>query len=560
MIKTRIVSSLEKVMPCGHVEDYARLGRISVLRGERLSLQLVCELVCHEEGNNFSVLMAPTIEGPLAPYATVREVRAVPSMNNGRATVDSDYITRSPALIPDVLKPLPYRGALVVPPYCLATLWIEIAIPEDCETVGETSLGITLVRKYPDPARVDPEPLTLREEITVEVINAVLPPQKLLFTQWFHSDCLADYYGVAKWSDEHFKILRRFAEVAKRRGFRMLFTPLVSPPLDNSYDTRDLQLADVTLKDGEYHFGWEKLDRYLAIVDEVGIEFLEIGHLFTQGGAVFATKVMGTVDGEYRRLFAKDTPCDDPEYTRFLRALLTSFLAHMKARGDDHRCYFHISDEPTREHLPTYLRAKATVADLLEGYPLMDALSHYEFYESGAVKKPIVLLDHLHEFVEHEVEGLWTYNCLAPDNGYSNRFIAMTSARNRSISLLLYKYSIEGFLHWGYNFYYNSGSADLINPFLDSASSDIFPSGDAFSVYPGHGGEPWESIRLLSFHEALQDLSAFALCESLYSRKEVLSLLEEELGAAINTRTYVNEAARMHAIRERINAMIRARV
>lgn len=400
----------------------------------------------------------------------------------------------------------------------------------------------------------------MERSLTVDVIDVALLPQTILFAQWLHADCLADYYHVEKWSDAHFDIIEKFTRTAKKNGIRMLYTPLISPPLDNTYDTRDLQLADVEKTEHGYAFGWEKLDRYIDIADRAGIEFFEIGHLFTQGGAACATKVMGKANGEYVRLFPKDTPCDDPEYTKFLRAMLSSFLAHMKARGDDGRCYFHISDEPNGEQLESYMRAKSTVADLLEGYPLMDALSHYEFYESGAVAKPIVLLDHLHEFIEHGVENLWTYNCLVPDHGYSNRFLSMTSARNRSISLLLYKFCIEGFLHWGYNFYNNSGSADCINPFLDTTSGGLFPSGDAFSVYPGEGGEPLESIRLLTFHEALQDLSAYALCEALYSRDEVLAALEDEIGDTIRTTTYINDAAAMMRLRERINQMIKERI
>ena len=340
----------------------------------------------------------------------------------------------------------------------------------------------------------------------------------------------------------------------------MLLTPLVSPPLDNEYDTRDLQLARVSVTGGEYSFSWERLERWIEICDRVGIEYFEVGHLFTQGGARFATKVMGEVDGEYRRLFSKDTSCDDPEYTRFLRAMITSFLGYMRARGDDRRCYFHISDEPSGEQLPIYERAKATVADLLSDYVIMDALSHYEFYESGAVKKPVVILDHLDEFIQHGVGDLWTYNCCAPASGYSNRFLQMTLSRGRSISLLLYKFNIEGFLHWGYNFYNNSGSADAINPFLDTTSGGIFPSGDPFSVYPGVGGEPLESMRLLSFHSAIEDLSAFRLCESLYSRDEVIAVLEDEIGGEIKTSTYINESTRMLHLRERINAMIKAKI
>ena len=560
MIRTKIISNLEKVLADGSFEDYPRIERLSALRGERLSFQIVCELKLSESGTNFSQLFTPNIEGTLAKYATIRQVRHVPATLNGRATPDDDYITKSPRLLPDVLMPLPYRGTVVVAPYQLVSLWIDLEIPGDAAEIGESTITVTLKNRPRDPAAIDPNAPSFSETVTVEVIDAALPEQKLLFAQWFHSDCLASYYRVEKWSDEHFDIIRRFAATARKNGVTMLFTPLISPPLDNSYDTRDLQLAEVTVEGGEYRFSWEKLDRFVDIAKEVGFELLEIGHLFTQGGAAYATKVMGTEDGVYHRLFAKDTPCDDPAYVKFLRTMLASFLAHMKERGDDRRCYFHISDEPNSTHLATYMRAKAAVADLLEGYPIMDALSHYEFYESGAVAKPVVLLDHLKEFIDHGVEGLWTYNCLAPDHGYSNRFLAMTLARNRSISLLLYKFRIEGFLHWGYNFYNNSGSADCINPFLDTSSGDIFPSGDAFSVYPGDGGEPLESMRLLTFHEALQDLSAFRLCEELYSREEVIAALEDELGGEIKPTTYLNTSDRMHSLRERINRMIKAKL
>ena len=559
MIHAKIISNLDKVLIGGRFDDYAEISHISALRGERVSFQVLCELVTHEWGNNFSNLYTPTLTGALAPYTTVREVRHVPATNNGRATPDADYMTTSPCLMPDVLMPLPYRGAVVLPPFSLVSLWVDIEVPADTAEVGESDLTVTLTSRPMDPERENPAPDIVERTLTVRVIDAALPEQKLLFAQWFHSDCLASYYHTEKWSDEHFAIIEKFARTAKKNGFCMLFTPLITPPLDNVYDTRDLQLADVTVTEDGYAFSWDKLDRFIDIADRVGIKLLEIGHLFTQGGAARATKVMGMVGGKYVRLFPKETPCDAPEYTKFLRAMLSSFLSHMRKRGDDKRCYFHISDEPTGEQLETYMRAKATVADLLEGYPMMDALSHYEFYESGAVAKPIVLLDHLHEFLEHDVKGLWTYNCCAPDKGYSNRFLAMTLSRNRSIALLLYKFRIEGFLHWGYNFYYNSGSADCVNPFLDTSSGNMFPSGDPFSVYPGEGGEPLESMRLLTFHEALQDVSAFKLCEALYSRDEVIAALEGMLGGEIKTTTYVNDAATYTAIRERINEMIAAK-
>ena len=556
MFRYKMISGLEKAFVDGNFDEFESLERISALRGERVSFQLLLELV-RTESSMWSRSFDIELSGEGAKYATVRRVRSVPALNNGRGNYDGDFLVTRPAFVPDALMPLEYGGKIVLAPDVLNSLWIDIEIPEDMKA-GDLDLTVRLHSE----AKHDPNaPIWDGEaSITVEVIGATLPEQKLLFTQWFHSDCLANYYRCEKWSDEHFRIIESFAKTAKKNGINMLYTPLISPPLDNEYDTRDIQLAIITKTEGGYKFDWRNLERWIDVVDRVGIKYFEIGHLFTQGGATSATKVMGYVNGEYVRLFEKDTPCDDPEYTVFLRAMLTSFISFMKIRGCDTRCYFHISDEPPLKHLETYKRAKASVADLLEDYTIMDALSHYDFYETGIVPKPVILLNHLEDFADHGVKGLWTYNCCAPDGGYSNRFLSMTLARNRSICLLLYKYDIEGFLHWGYNFYNNSGSSDCINPFMDTSSGDIFPSGDPFSVYPADNGEAIESMRLVGFNEAIQDLGAMRLCEELYSREEVIAALENELGKEIKANTYINSASGMHKMRELINSMIKAKI
>ena len=554
MFKLKLISCLDKAMPNGKFEDYDEISSLTALKGETVSFQL---LYTTDESypENYVRTLSVALSGSLKEYARVREVLPVPAVTVYRGAIDDDYIFKSPSLAPDILSPVFYGGRLMAVPYDLRTLWIDIDIPKDCDIdSGDLTLSVNYTSPNPDTPGYDKD-----MSLSVEIINATLPDHGLIFTQWFHHDCLADYYKVEKWSDEHFRIIENFVECAAKNGINTLLTPLITPPLDNASDKRDLQLADIELADGEYRFSWDKLGRWVDICDRHGIKYFEIGHLYTQAGAKYATKACAIKDGERVRLFPKDTPCDDPEYVRFLRELLTSFIGYMKERGADKRMIFHISDEPTERDLETYMTAKAAIYDLISDYPIMDALSHYEFYESGAVKKPVVLIRHLDEFIEHGVEGLWTYTCCAPASGFSNRFLAMTQSRNRSISLPLYKFNIEGFLHWGYNFYNNSGSSDHINPFLDTSSGGAFPAGDAFSVYPGEGGEPLESIRLVSFRQGLEDLAAFRLCESLYSRDEVISALESFLGAPIQTNTYINDSAKMQALRDMINNMIKAR-
>ena len=258
-----------------------------------------------------------------------------------------------------------------------------------------------------------------------------------------------------------------------------------------------------------------------------GICNFEMSHLFTQWGAKAAPKIMATVDGEYRKIFGWETNATDSEYADFLRLFLKEFLAYMRSQDSaDKRCYFHISDEPEEEHLESYLAAKAIVAPVLEGYPIMDALSNYEFYASGVSEHPIAMTTFAKTFVEHGVKDLWTYYC--GDQGVSNRFIAMPSARNRIIGAQLYKYDIVGFLHWGYNFYYNEKAYAFVNPFMNTCGEYFTPAGDCFSVYPGPAGKPWPSIRMLVFYDALQDIRAFELCEKLYGREFVMNLIEDE--------------------------------
>ena len=128
--------------------------------------------------------------------------------------------------------------------------------------------------------------------------------------------------------------------------------------------------------------------------------------------------------------------------------------------------------------------------------------------------------------------------------------------RTRSIGLQFYKFNIVGFLHWGYNFYNASLSKGTINPYLDTCANYSFPAGDAFSVYPAQNGEALESIRILSFYEALQDVRAFRLAEALCGRERVIEELEKIFGDKIRFDKCATSAAPLLAIREKINEMI----
>ncbi len=556
MIKTKIVSSLEKALVEDNIDSFKRLERATALKGERFSFQLLHTYVYEGHGWDHNKSLASiTVDGELAEYATMRDVGnvAVDRPTLQHSGDDDDYISKRPGIFPDILKPLQYTNKICSTNGVLFSVWVDIEIPEDFKA-GESTLTFTI--------KNDGLGETDTDSIRLEVIDAVLPKESIYFTQWFHCDGLANYYNVPVWSERHWEIIENFARVAVKNGINLLLTPVFTPPLDTDvgHERLTTQLVGVTKIGNEYEFDFTLLDRWVEMCDRVGIKYFEISHLFTQWGSDHAPKIMATVDGEYKKIFGWETDALGEEYAGFLRKFITALLAHMKKNGNDKRCFFHISDEPSLEHLDNYNKGKAHIADLLEDYTIMDALSNYDFYAQGVVKTPIPANNHIKPFLENHVPGLWTYYCCSQQIKVSNRFIQMPSKRNRSIGFQMYKHDIVGFLHWGYNYYNNYLSYDSVNPYMQLDGNAWVSPGDAFSVYPSQNGEALESLRIIVFNEALQDMKAMRLCEKYYGKEKTVELIDEYIGADVDFDTCAKTADDLLSLREKINEMIKAAV
>ncbi len=555
MLKTKIVSSLVKARLEDSIDVFNEIKEISVLRGERLSLQLLCHyeftsIVSFVEMNADKTLARVSLSGDLAEYATLRTVDNVPVSRPtlARTENDNDYISKNPGLFPDLLSPMHYGNVICLSPELLYSVWVEINIPKNFKA-GTSKLTLMLENGHE----------SVSKDVKIEVIGAALPDEDIYFTQWFHCDCLASYYNVEVWSEEHWQIIENFARVAVKNGINMLLTPTFTPPLDTKVGGERLtcQLVGVTKKEGKYCFDFSRLDRWCDMCDRVGIKYFEIAHFFTQWGAHHAPKVMLTEGDAQIKIFGWETDATGKEYVEFLRAFIPALLSHMKGRGDDKRLFFHISDEPGADHLESYKAAKASIADLLKGYTIMDALSKYEFWKMGIVDTPIPANDHIAPFIEGGVPNLWTYYCCSQTKGVSNRFIAMPSRRNRSIGFQMYKYGIVGFLHWGYNFYSNCYSVNEINPFLQSDGDGWVPPGDAFSVYPAQNGEALESLRIIVFHEALQDVKAMKLAEKFVGKEKIVELIDSKIGENVTFDVCAKSDSALLSLRAEINKIIK---
>ena len=108
----------------------------------------------------------------------------------------------------------------------------------------------------------------------------------------------------------------------------------------------------------------------------------------------------------------------------------------------------------------------------------------------------------------------------------------------------------------GFNFYNSQYSIKHINPYAVTDAGEAFPSGDAFLVYPGEGGVPEESIRLMLMQQVMQDVRAFELLESLVGRERVCEIIAEGTDEPITFKRYPKEKEWLLALRERVNAEI----
>ena len=384
----------------------------------------------------------------------------------------------------------------------------------------------------------------------------------MIRTHWFHTDCLAEYYRVPVFSEEHWTIIENFIRTAVRRGCTMILTPLFTPPLDTAPGGERLtvQLVDVNVCKGAYTFGFDRLERWVEICRRCGVAYLEMSHLFTQWGAAAAPKIIATVDGEEKRLFGWETDAHGEAYAHFLSEFLPALMKKLNELGVAERAYFHISDEPSLDHLESYRHACSLVKPYLQGRPVIDALSDFAFYQTSALEKPVVALDHLEPFLQAGVPGLWTYYCVGQYRDVTNSFMAMPAARTRMLGVQLYRYQLEGFLQWGYNFYHTQLSLANLNPYEVTDAGGVFPSGDAFQVYPGRDGKPEESIRFMLNHLAMQDLRALEALEALQGRERVLRLLEECAQGSLTLTDYPRDAAFFDRLRQRVNKELSGRL
>ncbi len=544
------LSSLERVFHDEHLDNKNEINSFTMYKNQKLCYQVAFRSNVPAKLTERYPHAKITFTGSLAKYASVRQVQEVASLQPANKSNMDDYYDRcDPGLFPEVLSPIHYDGKITVGSELTTSLWINVDLPKRFKS-GEYDLTLNLDienRDFPEHAE---------KTVKVKVLNAELPKQKTIHTEWFYTDCIAEYHNVKAFSKEHFRLIGEYMKVAVANGINMILTPVFTPELDTYVggERMTTQLVKIEQNSGVYSFDFTLLGKWIDLANKCGVEYFEICHLFSQWGARKTPKVVIKVDGVETKKFGWHTDALGEEYVSFLDAFLPELVKYLKEKGVEKRCYFHVSDEPSLSSLEHYLNCSKVLNKHLSEFPTIDALSNVDFYDTGAIKNPVPSLHHVKDFLDRNVDGLWAYYCGAGgcSNGTSNRFFSVPLARVRILGIQLYKFNIEGFLHWGFNFYHTMLSYNFVDPYLDSTGEFFGPSGDCYIVYPSNEGTPRESLRLNAMREAFEDIRALELLESYYGRDFVVKLIDSEAGMDLDFMNYPRGEEFILRLREKV--------
>ncbi len=553
-IETRIVSSLEKVFCSSHLKAEP-LRYISALKGERVSFQIAvrCKVEC-------AALQVDVADAPeeLKEKITFREVHSVPSLMPA-VKADEYTLSTEPGLFPDAL--LPVKKEIAISAENWHAVWVSVDVPETARP-GKYGLKfkVSFISRYAHALWCKEPVLNAEEVIELEIVNAVLPEQELKVTHWFYSDCIQHHHKVSPWSEEHWRLLEKYFRNYAAHNNNLLLTPLWSVPLDMipGQTTRPLsQLLRISFDDGIWSFDFSRLERWITTAQKCGIRNFEMVHAFSQWGLKYAPEIMVEQKGKERPMFGISTSSNAPEYAAFLRALMKALLPFLKKHAlTPENCYFHISDEPREADLENYRYASELFREILEDYPVIDALSSPKFLQLGLLDRPVPHEGELDEFMQEEVKERWVYYAGQWQDGMPGRQFGMPSLRNRVLGILLYVYGCDGFLEWGYNFWFSQFNRTWdVDVWQESNCERSFCSGGAYLVYPGPDG-PIDSLRHEVIAEGFRDEMALRLLEKKTSREEVLKWIDEVTGYRISLRKYPRDEKWLLDLRNKLNQKI----
>lgn len=365
---------------------------------------------------------------------------------------------------------------------------------------------------------------------TVKVYPATLPEQSLLVTNWYFPEkfhWMNEGSKVEKGSPEYWECLKSVVGTANAHG-------------QNVWLLKEMGRACVNA-DGSLAFDFTEMDRHIEfLLDNVNVQFIEADHIAKRSENRWTDPFLVNVpaaavnipagrgqsgdavipDAEPEAGIVRLAP-EHPDTQRYIASYFSALQEHLRSRRlPDGRTWLdiwlqHIGDEPIPENLASW---EAIASLVKKAAPEMKIIEAYRSPENkpGLID---VLVPQLDEIMQDgfrniaEGQQCWFYTCMYPRGGFANRYVTQPLIKTRLLHWINYRFSLPGYLHWGFNFWGENG-----DPFGDvSAPLNDWPGGDSHIVYPGYL-KVYPSIRLKAMRDGIRDYELLRLAGSITGR------------------------------------------
>ncbi|HEY5583409.1 MAG TPA: glycoside hydrolase domain-containing protein [Ruminiclostridium sp.] len=386
-------------------------------------------------------------------------------------------------------------------------IWITVYVPKKA-SAGEYTGKITIHTTEGD----------FKVDLELNVYSVTIPDSKegefnleywsffpgTWYRDYSEADYVKNYYGYIKYSKEWWELIDKAAQNMQEHRCNTLLVR-----------SQDLLLNAGTFigEDGKYSFNWTLFDKYIQrFIDKDVVKRLVGFQLLEQFSVDHVHVLKRDSDGNTKIV---NEPVGSEYAENWLDQYLSALKSHLEEKGWLNIWMQHIADEPN--HNPeSWIATREKVKKYLPGVkcsePLDTTTLNGELIDHIDLWVPRIeqFDENVDFFDERKKAGddVWVYTCCEPsDECFLNKFVDRPYWHSRLLSWGCFKYGLNGFLHWGYNYWDAEDTNFGLNP-------DACSKGDGFIVYPDPANNNIKnSVRLIATRDGIEDFELFKILE-----------------------------------------------
>ena len=407
-----------------------------------------------------------------------------------------------------------------------SAVWAEVCVPEDAEPGVYTVKARLLSAMYGQDETVAAE-----VEIPLTVANYVMPQAKdwkFHLDLWQHASNIARKHDVMLWSEEHFEVLKAYAESLAAIGQKSITECATEIPWDGQSCYTELQykgnlfeyaMIPVTRRvDGSFFYDYSIMQRYIDLCTEAGIqgdiEIFGLVNVWTHN-----PQMPQDLCPEYPELLKIRYLDETDGCLKYVRdaEVMKDFVRSLERYFVETKQISRVriaADEPG--DVEKYRNSLALLAELAPNFRCKCAINHAEFIEEfhdriddfvPYLRCTVVEYDRLMQYYQDypDKKFLW-YVCCGGAN--PNNFLRSNPIENRMTGLMTSKLRLDGFLRWNYCVWPDDPRKDI--------RYSYFEAGDTNFVYPAYNGKVLLSLRYKNLQRGIAD---YELLEAIRAAK-----------------------------------------